>query len=151
MRRSRFSEEQIIAILVGHEAGMKTQDVCRKYAISDATFYKWKAKFAGLTVYGIDGLQDGTIMKPGRGKPPAEEAFGRSVLELKRPAAWFAMMERVIADHGYSERRAYRLVGVDRSSFQYERCAESDLAVQPGCANWPISVDDLAIGVWPSC
>ncbi len=49
MRRSRFSEEQIIAVLKQHEAGMKTQDVCRKHGISDATFYKWKAKFGGMT------------------------------------------------------------------------------------------------------
>lgn len=50
MKRSRFSEEQIIAILREQEAGAKTADVCRKHGISDATFYKWKAKFGGLEV-----------------------------------------------------------------------------------------------------
>jgi putative transposase len=50
MKRSRFSEEQIIAILKEQEAGAKTLDVCRKYGISDATFYKWKAKYGGLEV-----------------------------------------------------------------------------------------------------
>lgn len=48
MKRSRFSEEQIIAILREQEAGAKTADVCRKHGISDATFYKWKARFGGL-------------------------------------------------------------------------------------------------------
>jgi putative transposase len=48
MKRSRFSEEQIIAILKEQEAGTKTVDVCRKYGISDATFYKWKSKYGGL-------------------------------------------------------------------------------------------------------
>jgi putative transposase len=48
MKRSRFSEEQIIAILKEQEAGAKTVDVCRKYGISDATFYKWKSKYGGL-------------------------------------------------------------------------------------------------------
>jgi len=48
MKRSRFSEEQIIAILKEQEAGAKTVDVCRKYGISDAAFYKWKSKYGGL-------------------------------------------------------------------------------------------------------
>jgi putative transposase len=50
MKRSRFSEEQIIGILREHEAGSPTADVCRKHGISGATFYKWKAKFGGLDV-----------------------------------------------------------------------------------------------------
>ena len=44
MRRSRFSEEQIITILREQEAGAKTVEVCRKHGISDATFYKWKSQ-----------------------------------------------------------------------------------------------------------
>ena len=50
MKRSRFSEEQILAILKEHEAGMPTADVCRRHGISSATFYKYKAKFGGLDV-----------------------------------------------------------------------------------------------------
>jgi len=50
MKRSRFSEEQIIAILKEQEAGMPTADVCRKHGISSATFYKYKSKFGGLEV-----------------------------------------------------------------------------------------------------
>ena len=48
MKRSRFKEEQIIAILREQEAGMKTADVCRKHGISTAAFYQWKAKFGGM-------------------------------------------------------------------------------------------------------
>ena len=50
MKRSRFSDEQIIGILKEQEAGAVTGDVCRRHGISEATFYKWKAKLGGLEV-----------------------------------------------------------------------------------------------------
>ena len=50
MKRSRFTEEQIIGILKEQEAGMPTAEVCRKHGISSATFYKYKAKYGGMDV-----------------------------------------------------------------------------------------------------
>ena len=50
MKKSPYTEEQIIAILKQHEAGVKTADLCREHGISDATFYNWKAKYGGLDV-----------------------------------------------------------------------------------------------------
>lgn len=50
MRKSRFTEQQIIGMLKEHESGMSTAEVCRKHGISDATFYKWRAKFGGMSV-----------------------------------------------------------------------------------------------------
>lgn len=50
MKRSRFSEEQIIGILKEHEQGVKTAELCRKHGISGATFYSWKSKYSGLEV-----------------------------------------------------------------------------------------------------
>ena len=50
MKRSRFTEEQIIGILREQEAGMKVSEVCRKHGISEPTFYAWKTKFGGMSV-----------------------------------------------------------------------------------------------------
>ena len=50
MKRSRFTEEQIIGVLKEHELGAKTADLCRKQEVSEATFYNWKSKYGGMEV-----------------------------------------------------------------------------------------------------
>ena len=50
MRKSKYSEEQIIGFLKQVEAGMGLKDLCRKHGFSDASFYKWRAKFSGMNV-----------------------------------------------------------------------------------------------------
>jgi putative transposase len=58
MKSKRFSEEQIIAVLKEAEAGAKTKELCRRHGISDATFYNWKAKYAGMTVSEVRRLKE---------------------------------------------------------------------------------------------
>jgi putative transposase len=58
MKRKRFSEEQIIGVLKEAEAGAKVLELCRKHGISDATFYNWKAKYAGMTVADVRRLRE---------------------------------------------------------------------------------------------
>ena len=57
MVRKKYTEEQIIAVLREGEAGAKIADLCRKYGMSDATYYNWKAKYAGLTVSELKRLK----------------------------------------------------------------------------------------------
>ena len=51
MKKARLTEEQIIGILHEHEAGAKCADLCRKHGMSEGTFYAWKAKYSGMTVF----------------------------------------------------------------------------------------------------
>ena len=57
MKAKQYNEEQIIAVLKEAEAGAKVSDLCRKYGMSDATYYNWKAKYSGLTVSELKRLK----------------------------------------------------------------------------------------------
>jgi putative transposase len=57
MRRKKYTEEQIIAVLKEGEAGAKIGELCRKYGMSDATYYNWKRKYAGMTVSDVRRLK----------------------------------------------------------------------------------------------
>ena len=58
MKKSRFSEQQIINILKQADAGVKVQDLCRQFGISDATYYKWKSKYGGMEAADIKRLRE---------------------------------------------------------------------------------------------
>ena len=58
MKRSRFTETQIISILKEADAGVKVKDICRRHGISDATYYNWKSKYGGLSASDLKRLKE---------------------------------------------------------------------------------------------
>ena len=132
MKKTRFTEEQIAAILKQSEAGMKTADLCRQHGISEATFYNWKAKYGGMAVPDVQKLKR---LEDENGKLKrivADLTLDNTVLKdllstkLLTPALKRAAASHAQQHHGLSERRACRLTGLARSTQRRKLKAAED-------------------------
>ena len=129
MKRKRYKEEQIIAILKEHEAGMKTADLCRKYGISGATFYNWKAKYGGLEVSEakrLKGLESQNAkLKKLLADAMLDNVALKDLLAKKKvtPAAKREAVAHVCSAFELSERRACRMCGIARVDRRRPSCA----------------------------
>jgi putative transposase len=124
MKRSRFTEEQIIGILKGHEAGVSVADLCRKHGVSDASIYKWKAKFGGMDVSEAKRLRTGgrehtAEATPGRRHAGQRSAEGPLGKEVVTPAGNRKAVVHLREAFGMSERRACKNIGCCRMTMRY--------------------------------
>ncbi|MBK8545090.1 MAG: IS3 family transposase [Caulobacteraceae bacterium] len=132
MKRKRFSEEQIIAILREHEAGVATADLCRKHGMSSASFYAWKAKYGGMDVADaqkVKGLEaENAKLKRLLADAMLDNAALKDLLgkKLVTPAHRREAVAHLETAHEMSERRACRVIGVDRTSVRYQRTTPDD-------------------------
>jgi putative transposase len=126
MKKSRYTEEQIIGILKQHEAGVKTADVCREHGISAATFYGWKSKFGGMEVSEAQRLKAMEDENRRLKLLVAELSLHGEALEgshTKKRLELAGLREEVAfvsVEFRLSERTACKLLGVERSSYRYE-------------------------------
>jgi putative transposase len=81
MKAKRYTDEQFIAILKEAEVGAKTKELCRKYGISEPTFYNWKAKYGGMTVSDARRLKDLETENSGLKKLLAESELDKAALK----------------------------------------------------------------------
>uniref|UniRef100_UPI004039673D IS3 family transposase n=1 Tax=unclassified Variovorax TaxID=663243 RepID=UPI004039673D len=134
MRKSRYTEEQIIGFIKQAESGLPIKDLCRKGGFSDATFYKWRAKYGGMDVPDARRLRELEAENNKLKKLLAEAhldihalntAFGGKAIAPQAKRAAVAIM---IGECDLSERRACRLVGLSRDS--YRNPPEADAMTQ---------------------
>lgn len=82
MKRTRFTESQIVAVLKEADSGVPVKDLCRRHGISDATYYNWKSKYGGMEASDLKKMKD----------------FERELSQLKRMYADMALENRALKD-----------------------------------------------------
>jgi putative transposase len=132
MRRSRFTEEQIIGIPKELEAGVAVSDLCRKHGVSDASICEWEAEFDGMDVSEAKRLR---VLKDENAEPKrmlADAMLANVALkdlapkEVVTPAEKRSAVAHLVATHGMSERRARRAAGSCRMTIRWETAQSDD-------------------------
>ncbi|NKQ83269.1 IS3-like element ISRle4 family transposase [Rhizobium ruizarguesonis] len=132
MKRNRFTDEQIIGILREHEAGTPVSELCRKHGVSDASIYKWKAKFGGMEVSEAKRLKtledENTKLKRLLADAMLDNAALKDLpgKEVVTPAAKRKAVAHLMSHHEMSERRACKAIGFCRMTVRYETRRDDD-------------------------
>ncbi|MEL6286898.1 MAG: IS3 family transposase [Pseudomonadota bacterium] len=132
MKRSRFSDEQIIAVIKENEAGAKVDELCRRHGISSATFYAWRKKFGGMEASDAKKLRDLEAENARLKRIVADQMLDMSAMKellcknIGRPMAKRKAVGFLMTELGLSERRSCRIVGLARSVQQYRPAERND-------------------------
>ncbi|ATL45901.1 IS3 family transposase [Chitinophaga caeni] len=125
MKKTRFTETQIVSILKQQENGFATKDICREHGISEATFYNWKSKYGGMEASDVKRLKDLEEENSRLKRMYADLSLDNQILKdlfTKKalgPSTKRQVAEELVADQGVSVSRACRIVSFPRSKFYY--------------------------------
>ncbi|MFT2010948.1 IS3 family transposase [Pontibacter sp. 13R65] len=125
MKKTRFTESQIIKAFKEHEGGRKAEDICRELNVSRATFYRWKSQYGGMEASEVKRLKELEEENARLKKMFADLSLNHEILKevitKKGLGPWQQrqLTEEIISDYGLSVARACRLTGLARSQFYY--------------------------------
>ena len=154
MKKSRFSEEQIIGVLQEQQAGLPVAEVCRKHGISEATFYTWGSRYGGMEVSDARRLKalddENRKLEKLRAEATLDVATLREAARKKllTPGARRTAVTWAIEKKGYSQRRACGLIGMEPKTYRY---ASTTLASERVCERSRRNVGASAIAASRSC
>lgn len=123
MKKTRFTETQIVSTLKRQEAGIPTKEISRELGISETTFYNWKSKYGGMEASDVKRLKDleeenarlkKNVSRPGHGQSDFERPVHKKGLG---PATKRQLTEEMVLEQGVPVSRACRLVSLPRSQF----------------------------------
>lgn len=126
MKKSRYTEEQVIDAVKQMEAGRKAKELARELGVSEATLYAWKSKYGGLEVSEARRLRDLEQENARLKKLVAELSLDKDALQTVIRKKRMELVERrrdvalVMAKHRLSERQACKLLELDRTTYRYE-------------------------------
>ena len=130
MKKKRFSVEQMVGVLKQAQVGVPVAEVIRKAGISEQTFYRWKAKYAGLEVdevrkMGAVARREHAPEAVGSGSDTRQDdATGCALKKMVKPSRRGPMVERLVGSYLVSERRACRVLGLARATYRYRICLD---------------------------
>jgi len=141
MRKSRFTDSQIMAVLKQAEAGVAVPEICREHGISSATFYKWRAKFGGMDVPMMSRMkeleEENRRLKKMYAGGAAERGFtqGSTVKKVVRPSSRREMAKCVVEQGRTSVRHACAIFNISQTCYRYQAVLADENAV---IADWLI-------------
>lgn len=134
MKKTRFSETQIVKALKEHEAGRKQEDICRELEISKATFYNWKSKYGGMDVSDVKRLkeleEENARLKRMYANLSLDHEILKDIITKKRlgPCQQRELAEEAVKDYRVSVSRACRIARLPKSQYYY-RSRKDDAAL----------------------
>jgi putative transposase len=125
MRKSRFSEHQIVRILKSVEGGRTVKDICREHGVSSATYYKWKSKYGGMEASDIERMKDletenRKLMQMFADLSLENMALKDVIEKTLSPVLRKQLVTHMISEFELSVRKACAALGVSRSYYAYK-------------------------------
>ncbi|MCE7913052.1 MAG: IS3 family transposase [Candidatus Brocadia sp. AMX3] len=136
MKKTRFTETQIVSILKQQEAGRSVKEICREHSISDATFYNWKSKYGGMEASDVKRMkeleEENARLKRMYANLAMDNEILRDLFHKKRlgPATKRQLSEEIVRERNIPVSRACKLVSLPRSQFYYNPVKDDAEVIQ---------------------